>query len=324
MIKKKYLITGGAGMIGSNIVKKLCLRGHDVTVLDNLSAYPFDYLNEFGVGKNKDVNFINGSVLNKNLVNTLVKNSDIVIHAAAYADVGACVRNYDVDFENNVVGTFNVLDAAKKQEIEKIIFVSSASVYGSGNSKIFRENQALAPISTYGASKLWGETEAKLFYSLYNVPTVSLRYFSVYGSPQTPKEGSHSWCVAIFAMLAKKNKPITINGKGDQIRDFVHVSDIAEATILASEKESAIGHTINIGTGKPTTINAIAKNIFKYFDEVPMLYKPLPSGDPMGGYADITLMKKLLNWEPETSLDEGIKEYCHWLENHQHLIPTWL
>lgn len=324
MKKKKYLVTGGAGMVGSNIVKKLCRQGAEVTVLDNLSAYPFDYFNGFGVGRMNSVHFITGDILNKTLVCDTIKRVDIVIHAAAYADVEASIKNYDLDFQNNVVGTHHIIDACKKYGIKKFVFISSASVYGAGGNGAFIESQPVCPISTYANSKLWGERQTKLFYELYGVPTTSLRYFSVYGSPQVPKKGSHSWCIAIFAMLAKKRKSITVYGDGNQIRDFIHVSDIADATILAAEKESTNGKIINIGTGKQTNINEIVKKVISRFNRVPIQYKPLPSGDPLGGYANTVLMEKLLNWKPKISLDEGFEEYCDWLDKNQHMIPDWL
>ena len=124
-------------------------------------------------------------------------------------------------------------------------------------------------------------------------------------------------------MLAKKGKPITIFGDGNQIRDFTHVSDIAESVVRSIDKDSTNGKFFNSGTGKPTTVNDIVKYVFENIDEVPIQYKPHPKGDPLGGYSDVTLMKKYLNWEPEISLDEGIKEYFEWLANHEHIIPEW-
>ena len=172
--------------------------------------------------------------------------------------------------------------------------------------------------------KYWGEQQTRLYYELYNLPTTSIRFFSVYGSPQIPKKGSHSWAVAIFGALAKKGKPITVFGDGNQIRDFTHVSDIAESVVLSTEKESTNGKFFNVGTGKPTKINDIVEKIFQHVKPVPINYKPYPPGDPIGGYSDTTLMKKLLDWEPQITLDQGIKEYFEWLSNHEHIIPEWV
>jgi len=321
---KSVLVTGGAGCVGSNIVKKLDDRGANVTVIDNLSAYPFDYLHEYGVGNMENVKFVKGDINDHKLISELINKNDIVIHAAAYADVGACIRNPHHEFQTNVKATQNILEICKKEEIEKFIFISSASVYGQPDKQIFRENDACYPLSNYGLSKFWGEQQTKLYYDLYELPTTSIRFFSVFGPPQTPKKGSHSWVVAIFSMLAKKGKPLTVFGDGNQIRDFTHVSDIAESVVLSIDKNSTNGKFFNSGTGKPTTINNIAKYVLENIREVPIEYKPLPKGDPWGGYSDVTLMKKYLNWEPKITLDEGIKEYFEWISDHEHIIPDWI
>ena len=325
MIKnKKILVTGGAGTVGCNIVKKLVDRNAEVTVVDNLSAYPFDYLKDYGVGDISAVNFVKGDITDKNLMDNLIRKQDIVIHAAALADVGACVRNPEIEFQTNVVSTQGILETSKKNNIEKFIFISSAAVYGMGNRGIFKETDPCFPVSNYALSKYWGEQQTKLYYDLYDLPTTSIRFFSVYGSPQIPKEGSHSWAVAIFGALAKKGKPITVFGDGNQIRDFTHVTDIAESVVLSTEKNSTNGKFFNVGTGKPTKINEIVEKVFQNVDPVPINYKPYPAGDPIGGYSDTTLMKKLLNWEPEMTLENGIKEYFDWFSEHEYLVPSWV
>lgn len=325
MIKnKKILVTGGAGTVGSNIVKKLVDRQAQVTVIDNLEAYPFDYLHEYGVGDLDNVKFIKDSITNEIVIENLIKNHDMVIHAAALADVGACIRNPQTEFKTNVAATQNILESCRRNNIEKFVFISSAAVYGLGNKNLFKETDPCFPVSNYALSKYWGEQQTKLYHDLYDLPTTSIRFFSVYGSPQIPKKGSHSWVVAIFGALAKKGKPITVFGDGNQIRDFTHVSDIAESVVLSLEKESTNGKFFNVGTGKPTKINDIVEKVFQYVEPVPINYKPYPPGDPLGGYSDTTLMKKLLNWEPQITLEQGIKEYFDWLNNHEHIIPAWV
>lgn len=324
MNNKTILVTGGAGTVGSRIVEKLSKKYTEVIVLDNLSAYPFDYLNEYGIGKIENVEFVKGDILDKQLITNLVKKSNVVIHAAALADVGACVRNPSLEFEMNVLATQNILDACKEHNIEKYVFASSAAVYGEGVDKVFKEDQPCFPVSNYALSKYWGEQQARLYYELYEVPTTSIRFFSVYGSPQIPKKGSHSWAVAIFGALAKKNKPITVYGDGNQIRDFTHCSDIAQSVVLSIEKSSTNGKFFNVGTGKPTTVNEIVEKVFENVGKVPINYKQYPKGDPLGGYADTTLMKKYLNWEPEITLEQGIREYFQWLSEHEHIIPDWV
>jgi nucleoside-diphosphate-sugar epimerase len=321
---KKVLVTGGAGIVGCNIVKKLLERNCEVVVLDNLSAYPFDYLNEFGVGRMADVEFVRGDIRDEILVRKLSKKVEVVIHAAAYADVGACVRYPELAFEVNVAGTQKVLDAAVYADIEKFIFISSASVYGNPKRQRFKETDPCFPISNYGVAKLWGEQQVKVYGDLYGLNTTGVRFFSVYGTPQVPKEGSHSWAVAIFAMRAMKRTPITVFGDGKQIRDFTHVSDIAESVVRAMYTERANGQIFNCGRGKGTAINEIVSKICKYQGTVPVSFVPHPPGDPKGGFSDTNLMREILEWEPEVGLDNGIQEYLNWVDANQHLIPTWL
>jgi len=155
--KKKILVTGGAGTVGSNIVKKLVERQAEVTVIDNLDAYPFDYLHEYGVGNLEKVKFVKESITNQEIVGKLIEEQDIVIHAAALADVGACIKNPEIEFKTNVVATQNILETCKKNNIEKFIFISSAAVYGLGNRSIFKETDPCFPVSNYALSKYWGE-----------------------------------------------------------------------------------------------------------------------------------------------------------------------
>jgi nucleoside-diphosphate-sugar epimerase len=246
------LITGGAGLVGSQIAKRLLEDGKNVFVLDDLSAYPFDYRSEFGPAG--DLTFIEGSVAEIDCLTSLPASIDAVVHAAAYADVAACNRNYETDFLVNVKGTHNVLAESLRRGVQRFVFVSSASVYGDSRASTLSELHACAPISTYGNSKLWGERQTLLFRSLHGLPATALRYFSVYGSPQIPKEGSHSWCVAIFAMRLLIGQPVVIYGSGRQVRDFIHVSDVANGTVRALESPDSVGHAINIGTGIPTSI----------------------------------------------------------------------
>jgi len=310
----RFLVTGGAGLIGSNIVSNLLQRGYNVTVIDNLQAYPFNYHSFFGT-QPLNIDFKKGDIRDAAFLDGIFNASekfDVVIHAAAYADVGACVINYDEDFTNNIMGTYNVLKYSKKYNAGKVVFVSSASVYGNNSRSAFKEGDPLEPVSTYGNSKLWGENQTILFGKLYGMKTTSIRYFSVYGSPQVPKINSHSWCVAIFAMMGSTGKPITIYGDGNQVRDFVHVKDIAEGTVIASLTDKCNGEIINIGFGRPVTINKVADLVFSHIKCCGVTTKPYPKGDPIGGYADICKMKSLLSWSPSIDIEDGVHEYCDW------------
>jgi len=258
---------------------------------------------------------------------------DVVFHLAAYADVAATIYNPDEDFRSNVIGTYNVLKASLEAGVKRFVFASSASVYGNQPSpspdepQKFREDAKPNPLSTYANSKLWGELQARLFYTLYGLPTVSLRYFSVYGPLQVPKPKSHSWVVAIFLMRAIYGKPLVVFG-GGQVRDFIHVEDVAEATVRAAERDGVEGEVINVGTGKPTRIDELAlivKTLVKEVvgAEVEVKYGPRPRGDPLGGYADTEKMRRLLELDPRP-FEQGLRETLEWVLLHKNIIPEYI
>ena len=264
------------------------------------------------------ISLIEGDITDFNFVKELLENIDIVIHEAAQADVAASIRDARTDFHNNVIGTENLLEAALDANIQRFVFVSSASIYGnnvvSPEDRRFVESLPCFPLSTYASNKLFGEQTARVFFECYGLPTVSLRYFSIYGPRQIPKYGSHSWVVAIFVISALEGKPITVYGDGNQIRDFTYVEDTAKATILAAMKEAAVGKIFNVGSGKPTRIKDLANKVREIVGDVPITHAPLPKGDPMGGYADVTLLRKSIEYVPDTTLEEGIRQYSLWFK----------
>ena len=325
----RVLVTGGAGLIGSRIVIKLLERGASVKVLDNLSAYPFDQPRHFGLER-LEVDLISGDIADLKTVRENVKDVDFVFHEAAFADVAATIWNPVEDFHSNVVGTFNLLKSSLDEGVQRFIFASSAAIYGDkpradGNPPIFTEETKPEPISTYANSKLWAELESLLFYKFYGLKTTCLRYFSIYGIPQVPKERSHSWVVGIFTMRAIKGKSLIIFGGGQQVRDFVYMDDVAEATIRAAEANGSVGEVINVGSGRPTTIKRLADLVVEIGNfKVPIEYGPRPKGDPLGGYADVSKMKKILEWEPKIRLEEGLDRYIKWCLGNKYVIPEWL
>ena len=335
-LRAKVVVTGGCGHIGSFVVRKLLQRNVNyVVIVDNLSAYPFNQLDFFckDILKDKRVNFQKIDITDKENISKVLKDTDIVFHLAAYADVAATIYNPDEDFRTNIIGTYTVLKASLDAGVKRFIFASSAAVYGNqppqspGEPPRFREEANPNPLSTYANSKLWGETQARLFYMLYGLPTVSLRYFSIYGPYQMPKPKSHSWVVAIFLMRAINGKPLIVFG-GGQVRDFIHVEDVAEATVRAAEKNGIEGEVINVGTGKPTRIDDLAimiKNLVKerLGINVEIKYGSRPRGDPLGGYADTEKMKKLLELEPRP-FEQGLIQTLEWILNNKHLIPVYV
>lgn len=319
----KILITGGAGMVGSHLVRRL-ENEHSITVLDNEKAYPFDQKRFFGLSSSKEVKFVKGDIRDRKIVRSLMRKMDYVIHAAAFADVGASIKHYDKDFENNVIGTEILLEEAKRANIKKFVFISSASVYGNSTTKRFEEDQSLRPTTTYANSKLWGEQQCQIFYELYGLPACAIRFFSVYGEGQISKKGSHSWAIPIFTFRAIKKKPLIIFGDGKQIRDMTHIDDFTEGVIRATFSEKTNGRIFNIGTGKATTVLEMAKEIQKYYPETDIEFAPPKKGDPKGGCADKELMKELLGWEPKIKFEDGVKRYVEWVKKNPQIIPRWV
>lgn len=336
--RTNVLITGGCGHIGSFIVRKLLRRNvASVKILDNLSAYTFNQVEHFcrDILADDRVTLIKGDVADREIVRVAINNVDVVFHIAAYADVAATIYNPDEDFRTNIIGTYNVIKHSREAGVKRYVFASSAAIYGNQNSSDasspikFREDMKPNPLSTYANSKLWGENQARLFYELYGLETVSLRYFSVYGPLQIPKPRSHSWVIAIFLMRAINNKPLRVYG-GGQVRDFIYVEDIAEATVRASEIEGIAGEVINVGTGRPTRIDDLAKMVKNLVEEgleglkVKIEYSERPRGDPLGGYADISKMSKLLNFQPKISLEDGLRKTLEWILENREKIPTYI
>ena len=310
---KKCLVTGGAGFIGSHIVKRLLREGvEEVVVLDNYVTGRDDLLEDVL----DCVEAVKGDIRDAELVGKVMQDVDVVFHQAAQADVPASLRVPGLDFEVNALGTLNVLRAALESDVERIVYASSASVYGnnivSPEDRRFVESRALTPLSPYAASKLSGEMLCTAYYHSFGLKTTSLRYFSIYGPGEIPKKNSYSLVVSIFIPQAIKGLGMVIFGDGNQIRDFTHVEDVAYVNLLAATKSEAIGKVVNVGTGKATSIMDLALMVKKLVNDVPIEYGPLPKGDPLGGYADTARLKEIIGYVPEIELEESITEYADW------------
>lgn len=321
------LVTGGGGLVGSRIVAQLAACGARPTVLDRFDAYPHPVRDLFQVDQH-GARVVLGDVRERATVKWLTGRADYVIHAAAYADVAACTCRPDTAFAANVQGTQTVLDAVLESSVKRLVFVSSASVYGDGIPAVdgvarFTEDQPLTPISVYANTKLWGEHQVRLMLGSSSTEYSIVRYFSVYGDPQIPKPGSHSWMVPWLALSAHTGRPMRLNGGGHQVRDMVHVEDIAHATILALVAEQAAGQTINIGTGIPTSVRRIAELVAAHYPRAAFVETPMPEGDPRGGYADTCRATDLLGWRPAVTLTEGVDRYVNWLRTTPGAIPDW-
>lgn len=291
----KILVTGGAGFIGSHLIDELLKRKHQVIVIDN-----------FSTGKRENLNpkaeFFKKDIRNLKALLPLFKGVDFVFHLAALPRVQYSIENPIKTYDNNVNGTLNVLEAARRAKVKRVIYASSSSIYGNQKKYPFKEEMIPKPLSPYACQKYISELLCQMYSTLYGLKTVCLRYFNAYG-PRASTEGAYVLVTAVFLKLKKENKPLTVTGNGEQSRDFTHVYDIVRANILASQsKKVGKGEVINIGGGKNYTINQVAK-IFGG----PIKYIA-PRLEPKKTLADTKLAKKLLGWQPKIRFEEGIRE----------------
>ncbi|THA32293.1 NAD-dependent epimerase/dehydratase family protein [Streptomyces sp. A1277] len=324
-------VTGGFGLVGSRIVHRLRAVGAKPLAVGRLDAYGSKvYSTVFGISP-ADADVIAGDITDSTLMDDLISRSDYVVHAAALADVAECTRNPMAAVHANIAGTQTVLGAAARHSgtLKRLVFVSSASVYGlgsgaSGQAARFSEDDALRPVSVYANTKVWGEHQTALALSGRDDSYAIVRYFSVYGEPQVVKENSHSWVVAWYGMRAALGLPLQLNGGGRQVRDFVHVDDIADATLLAAVAPRAHQATFNVGTGRATSIREVADLVRRHRPASPLVRTPMPQGDPLGACAATTRMKDVLGWEPAVGIEDGIQRYMEWVERTPEAIPDWL
>lgn len=299
----KIIVTGGAGFIGSNLVDGLVRRGDEVYIIDNLSSGKKENINPKATFHNLDV-----SHLEK--LKPLFEGMDFAFHLAALSGVPYSIERPIETNEVNVNGTLNVLMAAKEAGLKKVIYSTSASVYGDQPIMSLSEDVPPRPASPYGLQKYIGEMSCRLFFETYGLPTVCLRYFNVYG-PRQSDEGVYASVIGKFLNQKRNGQALTITGDGTQTRDFVNVSDVVRANILAMEKPVGQGEVFNIGTGRNHSINEIAKIIGGEIEYVPARFELHDS------VSDSSRAQEILGWTPSVSLEEGLKELVGDLNNHQ-------
>lgn len=302
---KKYVITGGAGFIGSHIAEYLSKKGHQVIVVDSLRT---GFKNNL---KNLDVEFIEGDIRDKVLVSKIIRDSECVFHLAALVSVPESLLKISECIEINTIGTLNVLEAAKKSDNCKVVLSSSAANYGDNPILPKVEDMSPEPMTPYAITKLDGEYYLKMYLDHYAVPTASLRYFNVFGPRQNPKS-AYAAAVPIFINKALKNEPISIYGDGMQTRDFIYVKDVVKANILASEKGN---ETYNVALGHSTSILELAESIIeitnskseiKFLEERP--------GDIKHSRANPSKFNKL-GFKPEYTISQALIETIAFYEN---------
>jgi len=310
----RVLVTGGAGFIGSHLVDNLLKRGNRVIVYDNFDP--------FYTGKKQNIErhfgdssftLLKADILDYTALSSAMRNVDVVFHEAAQPGIRYSIQNPKKVHEVNVTGTLNVLKAALANQVKKVIYASSSSVYGSPKYLPFDEKHPTNPNSPYAESKLATEKRCLVFHEAYGLNVVVLRYFSVYGPRQRPDQ-----VIRIFVSNVLSGKPITIYGDGKQTRDFTYIDDVVSATIRTAEAKTD-ETLINIGSGKRITINKLFKTITKLLrkEEMKPIYKKNYAGDFPHTLADITLARRILQYRPTVELERGIRNFIDW---HQKII----
>lgn len=309
---KKFLVFGGAGFIGSRIAEMLIEEGHQVVVIDNLSTGKIDNLSQ--IMNNPRFTFITGDIRDFDLCLKYTKGIDYCFNQAALVSVPLSVEKPLINNDINITGFVNILEACRINKVKRVVYASSSAVYGTNEDPKKQEDRLGDVLSPYAVSKFVNEKYAKLYTDLYGLETVGLRYFNVYGPKQDPSS-VYSGVISIFFDRIKEEKELNIYGDGTNTRDFVFVDDVAKANIQACfSNEKTIGKVYNIGTGKETTINNLAKSIIKLFNkDVVINHLPERVGDIKYSCADIRKAQSELGYNPKVNLTEGLTQIYNYL-----------
>src|SRR5215831_18736819 len=304
----RVLVTGGAGFIGSTLVRRLIREGCRVTVLDDLFTGRIENL------PRKGFEFVKGSVCDPAIVEKLVADAEVVFHAAA-RNIVVSTRNPREDFETNIGGTLNMLLAARATNgrVKRLVYTSSTSVYGNPRYLPINEDDHLSLLTPYAVSKLGGENYCMAFFESYGVPSTAVRYSNVFGPGQDP---SNPYCgvVAKFIELLFAGQAPVIHGDGNQTRDFTYIDDAVEATVLAAVSDRAIGEVFNVGTGVETSVNALAATLIAMIGaQVTPAHSDRRDVDNIRRrVVNIEKTRRALRWVPEVTLEEGLRRTIAW------------
>lgn len=304
----KALVTGGAGFIGSNIVHLLLEQSHEVVVLDNLSSGYRCNLDAYS-----EVQFIEGDVRDAETVNHAISDVEVVFHLAASVGNKRSIEHPLEDSEINILGTLRILEAARHNGVRKVVFSSSAGIFGELKTLPIREDHPVEPDSPYGASKLGAEKLCLAYAKLYPLECVCLRYFNVYGVNQ--RYDAYGNVIPIFAHRILHGQPVVIFGDGEQTRDFVNACDVAQANYQAALTHGVSG-AFNIASGTRITINRLAEMLYEAGGvRTEIEYAPPRQGDVRHSLADISAARKAFGYDPSIRLEEGLKEYMTWAKS---------
>ena len=305
-----YLVTGGAGFIGSHIVEALVKKGERVRVLDNLSTGKLENLKLFM----DEIEFIEGDLRRPEEAAEAAEGADFVLHQAAVSSVPRSIEDPIGSTENNLKGTLHLLMAARDAKVKRLVYASSSSIYGDSPTLPKREDLLPAPLSPYAASKLAGEYYCQVFHRVYGLETVSLRYFNVFGPRQDPLS-PYAAVIPKFITRALTKKPLVVYGDGEQSRDFSYVADVVHANLLACGARGIVGEQFNVGSGEQTSLNQLVQVLREILDlDLKVEYtKPQP-GDIKHSLAGIEKAQRLMKFEPLVTFNEGLLRTVAWFK----------
>jgi len=302
-VSRTVLVTGGAGFIGSNLVRALLERGDTVRVLDNFSTGNRANL----AGLEDDVEIVEGELRSYERVHNAVRGVELVFHQGALPSVPRSVQDPLTTSAVTIEGTLNVLLAARDEDVRRVVYASSSSVYGNSGTLPRTETQQPDPISPYAVAKLAAERYCVSFHRVYGLETVALRYFNVFGPRQDPKS-QYAAVVPRFLALIDAGEPVPIHGDGSQSRDFTYVANVVAANVLAADAEGAGGTVLNVATGRQASVNELADAIGAVLGKpVEKQYLPVRTGDVQDSWADVGAARKLLGYETGIGLEEGLR-----------------
>ena len=304
----KYLVTGGAGFIGSNIAEELVKRGYAVRVIDNFLTGKRENISSF-LDK---IELIEGDIRDYDACRRALEGVDFVLHQAALPSVPRSIEDPLLTTDINIKGTLNILLASREAKVKGFVFASSAAVYGDNPIVPKKEGNVGNPLSPYALSKLVGEKYCWIFSQIFGLSTVCLRYFNIFGPRQDPSSQYASVIPSFISRMLKGESP-TIFGDGEQSRDFVYVFNVVEANILASKTQGVSGEVFNIACGERTTVNSLASNLNEILKaEISPSYDEPRPGDVRHSFADISKARKMLKYESLVPFSKGLEETISW------------
>ncbi len=305
---ERYLVTGGAGFIGSHIVTRLVKDGHFVRVVDDLSSGKRENIEHI----REAIEFVQCDIRNAAAVREATEGVDYVLHQAAVSSVAKSVADPVTSAAVNIAGTINVLVAARDAGVKRVVFASSAAVYGESEVSPKREDMQPDPVSPYAADKLAGEAYCRVFGRVYGLETVALRYFNVFGPRQDP-QSDYAAAVPKFITTLLQGEAPTIFGDGEQSRDLVYVEDVVAANLLAAHAPAASGKVYNIAGGKSLTINEVVATLIQLIGiDVAPMYGPVRAGDVRHSAADISRARADIGYENVTGFEDGLRTTVAW------------